>query len=104
MEKHIKDMRNHTDLWPWYWMSYGEKCYAFATVEAYPVNEGDPVPKPGTELSMNSDGQWIGENDTEMIIESEIASIESQNGDVICRFIAAAHAHFLSEYMTDTAT
>lgn len=99
MEDQIQEMVNHTDLWPWYWIAYGEKCYAFAVVEAYQKNEGNPMPKPGSQLEMNEDGNWCGENGIEMIIEGEIANIESQNGDSICSFIAGAHAHFLKEHL-----
>ena len=93
----IDKMKKHTDGWPWYWLSYGEKCYAFATVEAYPKKEGDPYPKPGSELISHNEKPniWIGENKTEMIIESDISNIESQNGDVICQFIAKAHAYLI---------
>jgi len=101
MEKIIKNMINHTDLNPWYWISYGEKCYAFATVEAFPLREKDPYPKPGSQLvpDNGADGEWVGENGVSMIIESEIANIEAQNGDTICSFIAAAHAKLLSDHL-----
>jgi hypothetical protein len=26
LEEAIQNVRNHTDLWPWYWLSYGEKA------------------------------------------------------------------------------
>jgi len=95
LEQAIREMRNHTDLWPWYWLSYGEKCYAFATVEAFPAVEGDPFPEPGTELRPDTEGEWIGENGTKMIINETIAEIERQNGDTICRFLATAHARLV---------
>lgn len=97
MEEIIKKMKNHTDLWPWYWLSYGEKCYAFATVEAFPAREQDPFPEPGTELipDNGSENSWVGENGVKMIINSWIANIEAQNGDTICSFIAAAHAKLI---------
>ncbi len=25
----IEDIEQHTDGWPWYWFSCGEKCYVF---------------------------------------------------------------------------
>ncbi|MAE81258.1 MAG: hypothetical protein CMB80_00875 [Flammeovirgaceae bacterium] len=95
----IEEMRNHTDLWPWYWLSYGEKYYAFATVSAFPCRESDPYPRPGTELKPHEtkDNIWVGENGTEMIIDDWITNIEQQNGDVICRFIALAHWHLLEK-------
>jgi len=103
MDKLIEAMKNHTDLNPWYWISYGEKCYAFAVVEAITEKEGNKIPKPGTELQPDEEDVkiWIGENGTRMIIESEIASVEQQNGDTICQFIAAAHAHFLGDIITE---
>ena len=100
LETVIGDIRNRTDLWPWYWLSYGEKCYAFATVEAFPANEGDPYPAPGSELRSDADtDSWVGENGTRMLIENRIAEIERQNGDAICSFIAKAHAHLVEPLM-----
>jgi len=101
MEKHIKSMCNHTDLYPWYWHSYGEKCYAFATVEAFPLNEGDEYPPPGSQLQphVTEERVWVGENGVSMFIESEIATIEAQNGDTVCSFIAAAHAKLMAEHL-----
>jgi len=99
MKKHIQEMENNTDLWPWYWRAVGEKCYAFDVVEAFPMCESDPVPKPGSKLELSEDDNdgivWVGENGTNMIINGYIAGIEQQNGDTICSFIAAAHAHLL---------
>lgn len=93
----IESVRNQTDLWPWYWFSYGEKCYAFVCSEAFPVDENDPYPTPGTELraDMENQRQWIGENGTKMLLGQTIANIEQQNGGTICRFIALAHAHLI---------
>lgn len=93
----VESVRNHTDLNGWYWLSYGEKCYAFATVEAITMNEDDPLPRPGSQLTPCSDldGVWVGENRTEMLIASWIATVEEQNGDAICSFIAEAHAAFV---------
>lgn len=102
MKDIISAMVNNTDLIPWYWLSYGEKCYAFATVEAYPEHETDPFPEPGTELEMDEGGNWVGNNGINMIIESEIASIERQNGQVICEFIARTHDYFLRDYITES--
>jgi len=95
LKKCIEKMKNETDLWPWYWYSYGEKCYGFSTVEAYPQNVEDPFPEFGTELIRDEDGDLFGENGTKMYIESEVACIEQQNGDTICSFIALAHANLV---------
>ena len=97
LEELTEKIKNETDLWPWYWYAYGEKCYGFSTVEAYPAKEENPFPDPGSQLTMNDNGKWIGENGVEMIIESEIANIEQQNGDTICSFIAGAHAHLIGK-------
>ena len=93
----LNDLCNHTDLNPWYWLSYGEKCYAFAVVEAYPEKMDQPFPTPGSELipDNGNPGAWVGENGVAMIIDTRIADIEQQNGGVICKFIAAAHYHFI---------
>ncbi|MCP3941685.1 MAG: hypothetical protein GY710_09425 [Desulfobacteraceae bacterium] len=103
MKKQIKELSNHTDLWPWYWYAYGEQCYAFAVVEAYPLKHGDPFPEPGSELAFTEDEKnkywWTGENGTKMIIETEISNIQQQNGDAICSFIAAAHAKLMKDHI-----
>jgi len=97
----IQRMKQHTDGNPWYWLSYGDKCYAFATVEAYPEIEGESFPTPGTKLEPHDTdvGRWVGENGTAMIIDGCIAEIETQNGDVICSFIAKAHAFLLADWL-----
>jgi hypothetical protein len=98
----IKDMKDHTDLYPWYWLSYGEKCYAFAVVAAYPLKEGDKYPRPGTELEYTDDDNvCIGENEVLMLIDSEITYIERQEGQTICQFIAAAHAELLGDQIKE---
>ena len=103
MKNLIEAMCNQTDLYPWYWLSYGEKCYAFAVVEAYPATYGEKYPEPGTHLEPNEDDNtlWVGENGVNVIIESEIANIEAQNGDTICRFIAGAHSLLMREYLPE---
>ena len=90
MKPAIEAMLTRTDCYPWYWYSYGEKCYAFGVVEAIPQNEFDEPPEPGTRLTL-IDGKLFGVNGTEMCTMDGIAQIERQNGDVICEFIAKAH-------------
>jgi len=89
----IERVKNRTDGWPWYWLSYGEKCYAFAVVEAFPVDEGDDAPHGGTRLTPHEDDAhlWVGENGTLMLMGENMASIEEQYGDAVCAFIAQAH-------------
>lgn len=90
-------LARHTDMWPWYWIAYGEKCYAFATVSAFPVDESKAFPTPGTRLDPHETNRewWIGENGTEMIIDATIATQENQQGDTICEFIAMSHAEIM---------
>lgn len=68
--------------------------------------DGDPIPELGSKLTYDFDDDdpyfkheenmtWFGENGTEMIIETEIANFERQNGDTFCQFIAGAHAHLI---------
>jgi len=103
MKKLIEDMKNYTDLNPWYWRSIGEKEYAFDVVKAFPLRECDAIPKPGSQLYIDEDKDgniiWVGENGTPMLIDGYIAESESQNGCVVCRFIAGCHAHFLKYEM-----
>jgi len=95
LEKAIEGIKNHTDLWPWYWLSYGEKCYAYAVVEAVQLNEDHELPRPGSMLDIDMEidtENYVGENGTPMIIMSYITTIEQQNGGDICKFIAESHA------------
>ena len=68
---------------PWAWISYGEKCYAFAVVTAFTdddrqvggyVNPGDP----------------LDENEANPVVVDHICSSEDQSGGVDMPFIAAA--------------
>lgn len=88
------DMDAQTDGWPWYWLSYGEKCYAYAVVTAFPLNESDEAPPAGTQLEPHEtmERAWVGENGVAMLVDDHIANIERQNGASICRFIAQAWA------------
>ena len=99
----IQRVERGTDLWRWYWYSYGEKFYAFAVTEAYPLKTDASFPEPGSKLEWTEDEEgefWLtGENGTKMIIEQEMANIERQNGDAICCFIAAAHAELMKEHI-----
>ena len=101
MKKLIEAMANHTDCNPWYWLSYGEKCYAFACVEAITLKAGDEYPKHGTRLEPHEDKDhvWVGENGTEMMINEWIADVERQNGDTICAFIAGAYAKLMGPHL-----
>jgi hypothetical protein len=101
LKKHVTELVNHTDLHPWYWMSYGDGCYAFAVVAAYPSEFGAEYPEPGSKLEIHDPekGLWIGSNGVVVEIDSFISDIEAQNGDSICSFIAAAHAKHMSEFL-----
>lgn len=90
----FRELMNHTDGWNWYWLSYGEKCYAFATVTAFPVKDGVQSPPSGGRLEPHESKErvWVAEDGTEMYVDDWIANVEKQNGDVICRFIACAYA------------
>lgn len=92
MNKILSDMINFTDMFPWYWYSYGGKCYAFAVVSAYPLEIGVEYPEPGSQLKLNEEGNLISKNGVIMIVEQEISRIENQNGDTICAFIAYIHS------------
>lgn len=93
-------MQCHTDGWNWYWLSYGEKCYAFAVVTAFPFDDDAPSPPAGgrLELHQTKENVWVAEDGTEMLVDDWIASIEQQNGDVICQFIAQAFADAQSKF------
>lgn len=94
LKKLWREMFAQTDGWNWYWLSYGEKCYAFAVVTAFPLEDDAVDPPAGTRLDPHPTKErvWIGVNGTEMLVDDQIASIEQQNGDVICQFIAQAFA------------
>lgn len=99
LEKATKDILTHTDGNPWYWLSYGEKDYAFACVSAITLNNDVPIPKGGTRLMPHPSKPniWLAENGTEMIVDESIAAIERQNGDTICQFIAIAHTVLIGQ-------
>lgn len=101
LQPYLEKMRNYTDLIPWYWIACGEKCYSFAVVAAFPLDEAAPAPKPGSMLIYNDDGEWEGDNGTIMMIDKYISEIEQQNGGAICSFIAAVHAHFFAKDYED---
>ena len=94
------DLVSSTDGWPWYWVSCGEKCYCFGVVTAYPYSESEESPPAGTRLEMHpiKENLWVGENNTAMLIDQWLVTIEEQNGDAICRFIAQAFADAQSKY------
>jgi len=99
----IEILKNRTDGFPWYWLSYGEKCYAFAVVEAFPIIIGEQYPTPGSRLypDMNDPAIWIGENGVKIYIHEWICTVERQNGDIICQFIAMAHAELLKDLVIE---
>lgn len=97
LDEAIENIREHTDLNPWYWLSGGEKDYVFACVSAFPLDASAKIPKGGTQLvpHLTKKNIWIAEDGTEMIIDESIATIERQNGDVICQFISIAHTELV---------
>lgn len=98
-ERDFKSLWDHlcrdTDGWNWYFLSYGEKCYAFAVVTASPCDDDAQPPPAGTFLSPHptKDRLWVADDGTEMVVDEQIASIERQDGDTICQFIAGAFAY-----------
>lgn len=97
------NLRRHTDCWPWYWLSYGEKCYAFAVVSAIRAEKGDRWAQPGTELTETENG-FVGENGEEMIVMDWVLTCEMQAGDDICRFVALSHYQALKKGIDMTIT
>jgi hypothetical protein len=89
-----RELQTRSDGWNWYWLSYGEKCYAFACVTAFPLNEGASMPPAGTKLELHptKDNCYVAEDGTEMLVDEQVASVERQNGDIVCQFIAQAYA------------
>ena len=96
LQKLWTELENRTDGWNWYWLSYGEKCYAFAVVTAFPLEESDDeaMPPAGTVLvpDMDQERVYVGVNGTKMLIDDWLVNVERQNGDAICKFIAGAFA------------
>lgn len=105
LQKCWQELENHTDGHNWYWLSYGEKCYAYACVTAFPVEENVEYPPAGGYLKPHEtlDDAWVAENGTAMYVDENIAAIEQQNGGVICEFIAKAYAHAQSRYAAPSA-
>lgn len=88
------EIRAGSEDWPWYWLDAGEKCYFYAVVAAFPADDDAELPKPGTELVPNPEGEtdWMGRNGTEMLIGNWILSSEIQIGNAVCSWIAMSHA------------
>lgn len=101
MEKIIEKMVKHTDMNNWYWLSYGEKCYAFAVVSAFPVEGNKLHPKGGGELTPHFEkvDVWTTEDGIEMYVDEFIVEKESQNGNTICSFIAQAYTQIMKNYL-----
>lgn len=94
LDEAVARMENSVDAFSWYWLSYGEKCYAFAVIAAIAADPDDAVrePRPGSMLWRDEHDRLIGENGVEMMDYQTIAMIERQEGEAICQFIAEAHA------------
>jgi len=96
----IERMKTETDNYPWYWYSYGEKCYGFAVVSAIPADSKfDRLAKEesGTKLKqIPGSDKWFTDSGIEMCIVDGIAQIENQQGDIICQFIAEAYAELIA--------
>jgi len=101
MDDIIEKMIKHTDMNPWYWLSYGEKCYAFAVVSAYPVDDNKSHPKGGGHLIPDHEKEhvWLSKDGTEMYIDEFIVERESQDGGTICSFIAQAYTELMKDYL-----
>ena len=99
MDDIIQKMIQNTDMNPWYWLSYGEKCYAFAVASAHPVDDNIPCPKGGGELTPHFEKEhiWLTENNVEMYIDEFIVERESQNGSTICSFIAQTYTKLMGD-------
>jgi hypothetical protein len=75
---------------PWAWLSYGEKCYAFAVVEAFHVDDDTPAtgrlrPHPEKERTC------VDASGRECMILNWICDREEQDGGKFCRFVAGMH-------------
>lgn len=100
IKKAVKDLITYTDNYPWYWYSYGEKCYAYAVVAAIAQNEDeepDALKEAGDELNLVS-GKLFTQTGIEMCVMDHIANIESQQGYEFCKFLALAHTFLIEEY------
>ena len=88
------ELKRRTDGHNWYWLSYGETCYAFAVVTAFPIEKDGASPPAGGRLdrSMDEARVWLSEDGTRMLTDDWIANVEQQNGDCVCKFIAQAFA------------
>jgi hypothetical protein len=102
-DKIYQSILNHTDLWNWYWLSYGEKCYAFAVVSAYPVDSNIKSPDGGQELFPHSEKEnvWTTKDNIEMYVDEFIVTREEQNGDTICMFIAEVYTNIFQKALSE---
>lgn len=89
----FRRMQDQSDGFNWYWLSYGEKCYAYAVVEAVPWDEDATEPPSGGMLKPHpdKDDAWLAEDGTEMMIMEYVVTCEQPRGGAVCEFIAAAY-------------
>lgn len=102
IEARLADLESSQDF-PWYWISYGEKCYAYATVAAFPERDDDEdklVPACELVPHQTKDRVWVASDGTPMLVEDEIASNERQSGRAVCGFIA--HSREDIQFLLDT--
>ena len=100
LQQAFEEMNRNLDGWNWYWLSYGEKCYAFAVVTAYPLDDDGPSAPAGCRLEPHPDKQkvWVGPAGEEMEVDQWLMEVEEQSGDNICEFVALAYAHCCKEF------
>lgn len=92
IEHRLEQMSKSQDF-GWYWASFGEKCYCFGVVTAFPLSKEDEDKTPlvcRLEPHPEKDRVWVTEDGVEMLIDDPIASIERQCGGRVCEFIAHA--------------
>lgn len=97
LERAIERMKTEVDSVPWYWFSFGEKCYAFGLSMCVAKDEADDhrVPRGGSRLWYDEDSDLAGRNEAgetvKMYEYESLLTVERQEGDAICEFLAVAH-------------
>ena len=98
LDKAIKDLKeNQESRIPWYWLPYGSSGNEYAVVEAVQKSKDSTTyPVAGEKLWWDSErGSYTSVTGNLMEIISWIATLEGEQGRLMCQFIAQAHASFV---------